>query len=99
MMLLVFTSTLSQVVAVSTFASLVYYGIGNLSAMKLNPIKRLYPRVVPLLGIISCAAFLLFVLFKSPEVWLIGLIILALGAVYYVLNRKRIQKLPRNEPH
>ncbi len=89
MMLLVFASTLTQVVAVSTFASLVYYGIGNLSAMKLNPKRRLYPRFIPLLGIISCAAFLLFVLFKSPEIWLIGIIILALGVVYYILNRKR----------
>jgi APA family basic amino acid/polyamine antiporter len=89
MMLLVFVSTLSQVVAVSTFASLVYYGIGNLSAMRLNPKRRLYPRVVPLFGVISCAVFLLFVLFKSPEIWLIGIIILALGAVYYILDTKR----------
>lgn len=89
MMLLAFVSTLSQIVAVSTLASLVYYGIGNLSALKLNPRSRLYPRAIPLLGVISCAAFSLFVLFRSPEVWLIGGAVLAVGLVYHRLQQKR----------
>jgi APA family basic amino acid/polyamine antiporter len=94
MMLLVFVSTLSQVVAVSTLASLVYYGIGNLSALRLNPRTRLYPRIIPVLGVISCAAFSLFVLFKSPQVWLIGVAILAVGLVCYRLQQKRNRGFP-----
>jgi APA family basic amino acid/polyamine antiporter len=95
MMLLVFVSTLSQIVAVSTLASLVYYGIGNLSALKLNPRSRLYPRAIPLLGLISCAAFSVVVLFKSPEVWLIGVAIWAVGLVYYRLQQKKNPGSPR----
>lgn len=91
MMVLVFVSTLSQVVAISTLASLFYYGVGNLSAMRLNPSKRIYPRAIPLLGIFSCVGFSLFILFKNPEVWLIGIIILIFGAVYYACNKKRIR--------
>jgi basic amino acid/polyamine antiporter, APA family len=92
MILLVFVSTLSQVVAVSTLASLIYYAIGDLAAVKLNPGKRVYPRAIPILGIFSCAGFSLFILFKSPEVWLIGLTVFIFGAVYYVFNRRKFSK-------
>lgn len=89
MVCLVFLSDLEQIVAVSTLASLVYYGIGNFSALKLNTRDRLYPEIVPWGGLVSCAAFAVIVIFKSPEAWLIGGIIFVVGLVYYFLAKKR----------
>ena len=88
MMILVFVSNLSQIVAVSTLSSLIYYGIGNFSALKLKIEERLYSQIIPLLGIISCALFALIVIFKSPEAWIIGIIILLAGLIFYKLGRK-----------
>jgi APA family basic amino acid/polyamine antiporter len=90
MILLVFASNLSQIVAVSTLVSLTYYSIGNFSALKLRTSDRLYPRVIPVLGLLSCTVFAFTVLFKSLEVWIIGSIIFLAGALYY-FGRKRLK--------
>jgi APA family basic amino acid/polyamine antiporter len=91
MVLLIFVSNLTQIVAVSTLASLIYYGIGNVSALKLNTKDRLYPRIVPFAGLISCAAFAVIVLFKSPQAWVIGTIIIMIGVLYYLLVTRRVK--------
>lgn len=85
---------LSSVVAVSTFAMLFYYGVGNLSATRLPKSDRRYPSYVPILGMITCVAFLVFALFLSPSAWVAGLIALGLGSIYYILiHRKRMRNL------
>jgi len=89
MVLLIFVSNLTQIVAASTLASLIYYGIGNYSALKLNTKDRLYPRAVPLIGLLFCAALAVIVLFKSPEAWLIAVVIFIIGLLYYLLIRGR----------
>jgi len=89
MVLLIFFSNLTQIVAASTLASLIYYGIGNYSALKLNTKDRLYPRAVPLIGLLFCAALAVIVLFKSPEAWLIAVVIFIIGLLYYLLIRGR----------
>ncbi len=100
MIILIFVSNLSQIVAVSTLASLIYYGIGNFSALRLKHNERIYPQVIPLLGIISCILFAVIVIFKSPEAWIIGIIILLSGFLYFKFGRKRNQNnqsiKPRN---
>jgi APA family basic amino acid/polyamine antiporter len=88
MLLLVFLSDLPQIVAVSTLASLIYYGIANFSAIRLQKGQRSYSPVIPLLGIISCASFGLIIIFKSPVAWIIGILILLAGIVVYRLLRK-----------
>ncbi len=83
MIILIFVSNLSQIVAVSTLSSLIYYGIGNFSALRLKLKERVYPQVIPLMGIISCFLFAVIVIFKAPDAWIIGIIILLLGFLYF----------------
>jgi APA family basic amino acid/polyamine antiporter len=91
MIILIFVSNLSQIVAVGTLASLTYYGIGNFSALKLKMDDRRYSRIIPLLGIISCAAFAIIVVFKTPEAWVIGIAIFIAGTIYYRYGRRKIR--------
>jgi len=86
MVLLVFVSDIAQVVAVSTLASLAYYALGNVAALRMP--SRQYPSVVSWLGVISCVGFSLFILVKTPEVWGIGAAMMAAGALYYYIVRR-----------
>jgi APA family basic amino acid/polyamine antiporter len=87
MALLVLVIDLSKVVAISTFALLFYYLFANLSALRLTGAKRLYPRVVPILGTASCLVLLVFILFASTQAWIIGLAGLLAGLVYYAIRK------------
>jgi APA family basic amino acid/polyamine antiporter len=83
MTLLVLLTDLTKVVAISTFALLFYYTLANASAIRLKVQKRLYPRFVPVLGAITCLALLIFILFASPQAWIIGAAGLATGMICY----------------
>ena len=63
----------------SAFTVLLYYGITNLAALRLPPEARLYPRWIPLLGLVGC---LLLAFHVTPAVWIAGSVIVlgALGA-------------------
>jgi len=82
--LLVLFIDLTKVVAISTLALLFYYTMANVSALRLRTQKRLYPRFAPALGAITCLALLVFLLFASPQSWIVGATALIAGAVYYV---------------
>jgi APA family basic amino acid/polyamine antiporter len=88
MALLVLFIDLTQVVAISTFALLFYYAFANVSALRLKVQKRLYPQFVPILGTTTCLALLIFILFASPEAWIIGVAGLTAGATYYTAKNK-----------
>ena len=88
MALLVLLIDLTKVVAISTFALLFYYGFANISALRLKVQKRLYPQIVPILGTATCLALLVFILFASPQAWIIGVAGLITGAIYYVAKQK-----------
>lgn len=88
MALLVLFIDLSSVVAISTFAMLFYYASANISALRLQKEKRMYPNVVPALGVITCLSLLGIILFISPQAWTIGLAGLLAGAVYYFAKQK-----------
>jgi APA family basic amino acid/polyamine antiporter len=83
MILLVLFIDLTKVVAISTFALLFYYTLANASAIRLKVQKRLYPRFVPVLGAITCLVLLIFILFASPQAWIIGAAGLATGMICY----------------
>jgi len=87
MMLLVLFIDLSSVIAVGTFAMLFYYASANVSALRLPKDKRLYHQLVPILGATTCVALLAVVLFISPAAWIIGLVGLAAGTIYYVIKQ------------
>jgi len=83
MALLVLLIDLTKVVAISTFALLFYYAFANVSALRLKVQKRLYPQFVPILGTATCLALLIFILFASPQAWIIGAAGLATGMICY----------------
>jgi len=88
MTLLVLFIDLTGVVAVSTFASLFYYALANVSALRLKAQKRLYSRIVPALGTATCLALLVFILFASSQAWITGFAGLTADAIYYASKEK-----------
>jgi basic amino acid/polyamine antiporter, APA family len=83
---------LTSVVAVSTFALLFTYCTVNISAFKLKQGSR-RGKVLPLLGLATCIMLLAFILFASTQAWIVGVVFLFAGTVYYVLHKK-LQKKP-----
>ncbi|MGO8807643.1 MAG: APC family permease [Candidatus Bathyarchaeia archaeon] len=76
---------LELAVAVSSFGTLLYYSITNVSALKLPNAQRTFPRALAVAGLAGCLG-LAFAL--SPEYIAVGLLILAAGAVFYVIRRR-----------
>ncbi len=54
--LLVLVADLRGVIGFSSFCVLGYYALANASALTLGPEERRWPRVVPVLGLLGCAA-------------------------------------------
>jgi APA family basic amino acid/polyamine antiporter len=79
---------LETAVAVSSFGTLLYYSITNVSALKLPGAQRRFPRALTVAGLVGCLG-LAFAL--PPEYVIIGLGILAVGLVFRVL-RQRFQR-------
>jgi APA family basic amino acid/polyamine antiporter len=89
MSVLVLFFNLTGVVAVSTFGALFYYAFTNAAAFKLKPEKRRYNRLVPVVGLGTCIVLLAFILFAATQAWIIGVVCLFTGAVYYAFRKKR----------
>ena len=81
---LVLTGSLVQVAALTSLTILIYYSVTNLSALKLQPEKRLYSRVIPIAGLISCLGL---VVFLPLEQWLWTAVLVAIGLVYMVIRK------------
>lgn len=69
----------------SAFTVLIYYAITNLSAFMLPSDLRLYPRVIPALGLFGCL-FLAF--WIEPAIWGSGLSILGIGLIWHGAVKK-----------
>jgi APA family basic amino acid/polyamine antiporter len=78
---------LKSVVAVSTFALLFNYSVTNIAAFKLKNGGRTW-RFMPLLGLATCFMLLAFILLATPEAWLVGVVFLVAGTVYYAARKK-----------
>ena len=78
---------LALVVAVSTFAMLLYYLIANIAAVRLPRERRMYPRWVPITGALSCIGLIAFL---SPDSWILGCIGLLIGGIWFVFRRKTV---------
>jgi len=76
---------LTQVVAASIFASLFYYLIANMAALRLRGGARRYPVFVPAVGSLSCLGLLAFL---TADSWIVGAIGLVLGIVYYQVYKR-----------
>jgi len=75
-------------VAVSSFGTLLYYTVTNLSALRLAKEQRMFPRLLAVAGLVGCLA-LAFAL--APQVIGIGLVILLVGVIFRIL-RLRLMK-------
>ena len=64
----------------SAFTVLIYYAITNLSAFMMPAEFRLYPRIIPALGLFGCL-FLAF--WIEPAIWGSGLAILGIGLIWH----------------
>jgi APA family basic amino acid/polyamine antiporter len=88
MALLVLFVDLTKVVAISTFATLFYYSIANVAALRLKAQNRLYPSIVPVLGLITCLVLQVFIFFVSPQSLDLGLAGLLGGTIYYIAKKR-----------
>ena len=90
MAVLVLFVDLTRVVAISTFALLFYYSITNVAAFKMKANHKRH-KVMPLLGLATCLMLLVFILFASPQTsqaWVVGVVFLIVGTVYYAVRKK-----------
>jgi APA family basic amino acid/polyamine antiporter len=73
---------LLRAAAISNFASLLYYAIANYAALKIE--KPVYPRIIPVLGLITCVMLLFFL---ARDAWIIGGLALLSGIVFYHMEK------------
>lgn len=78
---------LMLVVAVSTFAMLLYYLIANIAAFRLPREHRMYSSWVSIIGALSCFGLIVFL---SPTSWIIGCIGILIGALWFFFRRKTV---------
>jgi len=76
---------LTLVVAVSTFAMLIFYLIANIAAFRIPSKYQQYPALVPVIGAVSCLGLIGFLTINS---WIVGIIGLALGIVWYFIQHR-----------
>jgi len=84
LLVILLTATLSfgPVLAASSLASLIYYGLTNVAALRLSPRQRLYPWLVPAIGLVTTGVLV----FSLPmESLLVVAGVLALGFLYFLL--------------
>jgi basic amino acid/polyamine antiporter, APA family len=70
-------------IAVSSFGTLLYYTVTNLSALRLQKDQRMFPRALAVSGLVGCLG-LAFAL--APEEIAIGLAILSCGVIFRILR-------------
>jgi APA family basic amino acid/polyamine antiporter len=80
-------------VAVSSFGTLLYYTITNLSALRLQKNQRIFPRGLAISGLFGC---IVLALLLPPEDVVVGLVILAAGLAFRSLYVSL--KGPRSPP-
>lgn len=84
MILAIVFADLTRLVAVSSFAVLLYYSLANLAAIRLSKGRnRFY--VISSVGLLSCLGLLAFLTVDS---WIIGTIGVVIGVVFYQAWRK-----------
>lgn len=71
----------------SAFTVLIYYSITNLSALMLPEEDRLYPKWIPICGLLGCL-FLSF--WIDPTIWGLGVGMIILGLIWHTLKLKMV---------
>jgi APA family basic amino acid/polyamine antiporter len=73
---------LLRAASISNFAMLLYYAIANYAALKIE--KPVYPRIIPVLGLITSIMLLFFL---ARDAWIIGGLALLSGIVFYHMEK------------
>lgn len=71
--------------SLSAFTVLVYYAITNLSAIRLSPSERLYPKPIPWIGLVACLSLAFWV---ESRIWITALAIIAVGFVVRMASKQ-----------
>ena len=87
-LVLTLLGSLVQVAALTSLTILIYYAVTNISALKLQPQNRRFPRIIPIAGLISCLGLAVFL---PLEQWAWAVLLLALGIVYVIIKRRKIK--------
>ncbi len=69
----------------SAFTVLIYYSITNLSALIMPAELRIYPRIIPVLGLFGCL-FLAF--WIEPKIWISGLVLIGVGLIWHTVAHR-----------
>ena len=69
----------------SAFTVLIYYALTNLAALRLPPERRLFPQIIPALGLAGCLGLAFWV---ERGIWLAGLGVIALGLLWRFAARR-----------
>ena len=69
----------------SAFTVLVYYALTNLAALRLPTDSRLYPRWVPVCGLVSCIGLAFWV---EPMIWFAGLMLIGAGVLWHAVAQR-----------
>lgn len=77
---LVATGSVKTTWSFSAFTVLVYYALTNLAALRLPRKDRLYPRIIPVIGLLSCLGLAFWV---ETRIWAAGLGLLAVGLLWH----------------
>jgi len=85
-LVLVAWANLVGLVSLSAFTILVYYGLTNLSALRLKREQRLLPAIVPAIGLVFCLALAASV---PPKLMIPGAAVLAAGLLWRLIWRRR----------
>lgn len=89
---LVFLGNVKTTWSFSAFTVLFYYALTNLAALRLPAATRGVPRLVPVLGLLSCLALTAWI---EPRFWLAGGALTALGLVWHRVARRLDERLVR----
>ncbi len=91
MAVVVLFANLASTIAVSTFGLVFTYISANIAALKLKPERRLYPKIMPAIGLATSILIMLFILLATPMAWLTGAAFLILGVVIYYLRKSLLK--------
>jgi APA family basic amino acid/polyamine antiporter len=80
------TGTLGGVAAAAAFTILVYYAIANLAALRMQAVDKLYPDLVPVMGLVSCTILAISLDWATIVT---GVVVLAVGFVVRWIMRRR----------
>ncbi|MCC5904585.1 MAG: amino acid permease [Balneolaceae bacterium] len=75
----------------SAFTVLIYYSITNLSALMMPAELRIYPRIIPILGLFGCL-FLAF--WIEPKIWISGLVLIGVGLIWHTVAHRMASDEP-----